>query len=72
MESNRVKKNRRNEISYFDYSLLFITVFIICFGLVMLYSASSYEASMTFGDSKHYLTRQVIFVIAGAGGAGLQ
>lgn len=66
MESNRVKKNIRNEISYFDYSLLFITVFIICFGLVMLYSASSYEASMTFGDSKHYLTRQVIFVIAGA------
>lgn len=65
MERNRVNRNRRNEISYFDYSLLFITVFIICFGLVMLYSASSYEASITFGDSKHYLTRQVIFVIAG-------
>lgn len=61
-----MNKNRRNEVSYFDYSLLFITVFIICFGLVMLYSASSYEASITFGDSKHYLTRQVIFVLAGA------
>ena len=66
MERNRVNKNRKNEISYFDYSLLFITVFIICFGLVMLYSASSYEAALTFGNSKYYLNRQVLFVILGA------
>ena len=25
---------------YFDYSLLFIIIFLVCFGLVMLYSTS--------------------------------
>lgn len=51
------KKNRKG--SYFDYSLLFIIIFLLCFGLIMLYSASSYEAQAKFGSSVYYLEKQI-------------
>ena len=51
---------------YFDYSLLFIVLFMLGFGLVMVYSTSSYSASLTFdGDSGYYLRRQFISVFVG-------
>ena len=48
-----------------DYSLLFIVLFLLAFGLVMLYSTSSYEASVDHNDSAYYLKRQLIFTIFG-------
>jgi cell division protein FtsW len=48
-----------------DYSLLFIVLFLLSFGLVMLYSTSSYEAALEYGDSAYYLKRQLIFTIFG-------
>ncbi|MFV0363855.1 MAG: FtsW/RodA/SpoVE family cell cycle protein [Suipraeoptans sp.] len=62
------KKNKKENIkkeSYFDYSLLAVLVFLVCFGLIMLYSASSYDGLTTYGDSMHYLKRQLIFTVAG-------
>ncbi len=50
---------------YFDYDLLFVIVFLMCFGLVMLYSTSSYEAEADFGNDMYYFIRQA--AIAGAG-----
>ena len=44
-----------------DYSLLFIVLFLLSFGLVMLYSTSSYEAAAEYGDSAYYLKRQMAF-----------
>ncbi|MDD6038027.1 MAG: putative peptidoglycan glycosyltransferase FtsW [bacterium] len=52
------KRKKKKQIKYFDYSLLFIIIFLICFGLVMLYSTSAYDAQDTFGDPTHYLRRQ--------------
>lgn len=49
------------EVSYVDYSLIFIVVFLVLFGLVMVYSTSSYEASMsgvTKNDAAYYLKKQ--------------
>ena len=65
--SRDTKKNIRKTRSgeYFDYSLLFITIFMVGFGLVMLYSASSYEAAMEFGNSKYYLISQLKAVVIG-------
>ncbi len=60
------KAKKRKAISYFDYNLLFILIFIICFGLVMLYSSSSYTAGNKFGDSAYYLKRQVRAIAIGA------
>lgn len=63
--NTRVKK-KEHSIVYFDYSLLAILICLICFGLVMLYSTSSYSAMMKQnGDSLFYFKRQVLFCIVG-------
>ena len=52
------KKRKEKAISYFDYNLLFLVIFLICFGLVMLYSSSSYicaNSSMYGYDAAYYL-----------------
>ena len=63
--NTRVKK-KEHSIAYFDYSLLAILICLICFGLVMLYSTSSYSAMMKQnGDSLFYFKRQVLFCLVG-------
>ncbi len=56
---------RERTIRYFDYSLLFLVIFLLGFGLVMLYSVSSYEAQSVFGDPMYYLTRQIRNIVIG-------
>ncbi len=48
-----------------DMSLLVTVIFLVCFGLVMIYSTSSYEAAMKFGDSTFYLKRQLLATVLG-------
>ena len=43
-----------------DYSLLVVVVFLLGFGLVMLYSSSYYSASLKFGDATWYLKKQIM------------
>ena len=43
----RHKKKAQTEF-FFDYSLLFVVLFLLGFGLVMIYSASSYEAFQSY------------------------
>ncbi len=57
--------NKRKMHSYYDYSLLFLILFLVCFGLVMIYSTSSYNAQRLNGSATYYLERQALF--AGAG-----
>ena len=61
--ARKVKKmsNKR----YFDYSLLFVIIFIVGFGLVMIYSTSSYTAQMEYGSSEYYFKKQLIFDVLG-------
>ena len=69
--SEKVRARVKNSIRYFDYSLVASMVFLICFGLVMLYSASAYAAQVEYGDSMYYFKRQILFCLAGAVGAYL-
>ena len=48
-----------------DMSLLVTVIFLVCFGLVMIYSTSSYEAAMKFGDSTFYLKRPLLATVLG-------
>lgn len=55
--SSRRKSNIAN---YMDYTLLFIVIFLLGFGLVMVYSTSSYSANLQFdGDSAWYFRKQL-------------
>ena len=60
------KKNKTKNQSFFDYTLLFVVIFLIAFGLIMIYSTSSYEATGQLGDSTYYLRHQFVATIAGA------
>lgn len=54
-----------------DLAIVIITVFLCCFGLVMIYSASSYECSMSADynyDSFYYLKNQLKFILLGFAG----
>lgn len=44
---------------YFDFSLLFLTIFLIGFGIVMLYSASSYNATKYYNDPMFFTRSQI-------------
>lgn len=62
-EESRKKKGILSHIfvtdaQYFDYDLLLVIVFLMCFGLVMLYSTSSY----TYGVS--YFAKQAVIGVA--------
>lgn len=67
MAAHGTAKRKKKEQSeyFFDYSLLFIVLFLLGFGLVMIYSASSYEAFQEFEDAAYYLKKQLIAIIIG-------
>ncbi|HCW22264.1 MAG TPA: cell division protein [Lachnospiraceae bacterium] len=50
-----------------DYSLLFTLLLLIIFGLIMLYSTSSYEAYATYSDSAYYFKKQLQASLLGLG-----
>lgn len=62
-EKPREKKKR---IAYFDYNLLFLIIFLLSFGLVMLYSSSAYISANKYGDDAYYLKRQLRNIGLGA------
>ena len=59
------KKKKRKNGFYFDYSLLFVLIFIVGFGLTMIYSTSSYTAQINYGNPEYYFKRQLIFDLLG-------
>ena len=63
--SDRGKGRKKIFHKYYDYSLLFLVLFLVGFGLVMIYSTSSFNAQRHFGDSAYYLKRQGIFAVLG-------
>lgn len=55
MAGRRVRNKTEH---YFDYSLLFIILFLVGFGLVMIYSASSYNATVEMDNAMYFLIHQ--------------
>lgn len=48
-----------------DYVLLAVVLFLVAFGLLMVYSASSYEAGIDHDDSAFYLKKQASSTLIG-------
>lgn len=76
MEEHRKKRQARirvkKQIRYkktFDYTMIVALAFLVCVGLVMVFSASYYAAefreSVTSGDVSYYFVKQLICVALG-------
>ena len=50
---------------YYDYSLLFVIIFLSLFGLLMIYSSSSYVAALKYNDPTKFVTRQAMVLAVG-------
>lgn len=55
----------KKEIFYFDYTFLLVLIFLVGFGLVMVYSASYYEAMQEFNNPNYYVKKQAIAIAIG-------
>ncbi len=61
-QPKKKKKVRR----FYDYSLLFTVIFVTVFGLIMIYSASSYTSQLMFdGDAGYFMKRQAAIAAGG-------
>lgn len=58
-EKRTNQTNEKKTIRYFDYSLLAVLIFLLCFGLIMLYSTSYYSAQTKFNDGMWFLKKQI-------------
>ena len=59
-------EKKRGKTKYFDYSLLVIIMFLVCFGLVMVYSSSYYSGmQLKNPDPAFYLKKQIISTMIG-------
>lgn len=58
--SRRPKKVKR----FYDYSLLAAIIFLCVFGLIIVYSSSSYSAELKLGDPLYYFKRQGVILAA--------
>lgn len=62
MRPGKKKRVRR----FYDYSLLFTIIFLTVFGLIMIYSASSYKAQLLHdGDAAYFMKRQAAIALGG-------
>ena len=60
-QPKKKKKVRR----FYNYSLLFAVIFVTVFGLIMIYSASSYTAQLMYGDAGYFMKRQAMIAAGG-------
>lgn len=69
LKDNNISRRNHGKI---DLVLLLAVCALSLFGILMVYSASSYSAEVTYGDKFFFLKKQVIGVILGGGSmAGL-
>ncbi len=61
----RVRRRKKQPEYFFDYTLLFVVLFLLGFGLIMIYSTSSYESSLEYNDPAYYLKKQAFSSVIG-------
>lgn len=57
--------NKKKVKEYYDYSFIFAILFLLVFGLIMIFSASSYTAELKFKSSAFFVKKQLGYVVFG-------
>jgi cell division protein FtsW len=66
MAEGRPVKKKNKPRRFYDYSLLFTVIFLTVFGLVMIYSASSYAAQLKYdGNAAYFMLKQAKIALFG-------
>lgn len=65
MAEKRPGQKKKKPRRFYDYSLLFTVIFLTVFGLVMIYSASSYAAQLKFDNAGYFMMKQASIALAG-------
>ena len=63
-KARKKTKRKKKRMYYYDYNLVAVIILIICFGLIMLYSTSSYMAQISEGDDMYYFKKQAVYSVA--------
>ena len=58
----KIKKQKRFHV---DFVLLFPVLFLVGFGILMVYSASSYQAILRYNDEFFFMRKQLYGAIVG-------
>lgn len=58
-------KKKEQPKNYFDFTLLFLVVFLIAFGLVMIYSISAYNATKYYSNATLFVKNQAKYALLG-------
>jgi cell division protein FtsW len=58
MDAQERVRARFKKTYYVNYGLIFIVLFLLVFGLIMLLSTSSYEANLKYGNAWFFFNRQ--------------
>jgi cell division protein FtsW len=58
-------RERLKKRGHVDYAVLFTTIALVAFGLLMLFSASFYYGQNRFGDGYYYVKRQIVGILIG-------
>lgn len=59
------KKIKNSDENSFDYGLLVTIIILLCLGLIMVSTASSYYALSQYSNSNHFFSRQLALGVAG-------
>ena len=62
--SSKNKTRSKTKVDYYDYSLVAVIVLLTCFGLIMLYSTSSYTAQINYGSDMFFFKKQALISVA--------
>ena len=65
LRQNDSLKDKSHGIKSVDYSLVVIILMLLCFGLVMVFSASSANAHYAHGDATYFFKKQLLWAVAG-------
>ena len=57
----RKKRSRQRTLRFYDFNLVFLVIFLVVIGLIMIFSATAYNSK----DATNFFIRQVIYAVVG-------